>query len=373
MEGLEAELDADDIPEECQPWAEVLKSYAASREDHSPMDGWHRLWPDDETTARAELMARIEAASTRRLGDIATVISGVELEPDDDGSIPWADEDKASWSPPTPETHKVPEDELDRLFEDQDEQVGNVEDLGWYGLVRESPGGYILLENDQGFRGATRFETDDHLEAAWERVSSEVNRYAEQRDSYESATEDAAPGHGGLAPRVYVADLNAYNNGVLHGAWFDATLDAETLTAAARFMIRISPERGGEEWAIHDHDDFGGYRLGEYASLEEVSRIAQGLSEYGASFGAWLTVAGNTDEETCEAYNDAYRGHYEKFQDFVEEQITEMGYEDVLDRYLPDDIRPYVTFDYEQLADDWFGDYEVADAPDGGVYIFESR
>jgi antirestriction protein len=330
--------------------------------------------PDDEAKARAELQARIEAASTRRLGNIATVIGGVQLEPDDDGSIPWTD--PAEWSPPLIEhtTVQLPDEEVDELFAEPDEQMGSVEDWGWHGLVRhpDRPGGYILLEDDQGFREVREFEDSEALARQWERLTTAYEAWVNERDSYESATEEAAPGHGGLAPRVYVADLNAYNSGVLHGAWFDATLDPETLTAAATFMIRISPERGGEEWAIHDHDDFGGYRLSEYASLEEVSRIAQGLSEYGASFGAWLTVAGNTDEETCEVYNDAYRGEYDSFKDYVEELIDESEYDRILER-LPEDIRQYVIIDTEAMARDWEADYEVVSAPGGGVFIFEQR
>jgi len=52
--------------------------------------------------------------------------------------------------------------------------------------------------------------------------------------------------------RIYVASLSDYNAGRLHGAWIDATQDADEIEAEVQEMLAASPEPIAEEWAIHD-------------------------------------------------------------------------------------------------------------------------
>ena len=55
-------------------------------------------------------------------------------------------------------------------------------------------------------------------------------------------------------PAIYVADLAAYNNGILHGVWIDATQDIEDIWQAVREMLKATPlEEVADEWAIHDY------------------------------------------------------------------------------------------------------------------------
>jgi len=67
---------------------------------------------------------------------------------------------------------------------------------------------------------------------------------------------------------IYVVDLAAYNNGILHGVWIDATLDVEEMQEQVDAMLKASPVEDTEEYAIHDHEGLGDYRLDEYAGLE---------------------------------------------------------------------------------------------------------
>jgi antirestriction protein len=326
----------------------------------------------DEEAAAAELMARIEGAAVRRLGDVASVVGGVEPPEHDD--FHW--DDSATWSPPlVSEYSKVnlPAEEVEELFGQPDEQMGTVEDWGWHGLVRHErrPGGYILVEDDQGFREVREFVDTEGLETQWQRLNETYERWVEERDSYEAATQEPVPGHSGLAPRVYISSLADYNAGRLFGMWADATLDADTLGAAVRFMLRQSREDVAEEIAIHDTDDFGGYEVGEYEPLATVSKIAQGIAEYGPAYAAWASVIG-TDERQLDLFNDCYRGTYDSFKDYIDELVDELEYERVLEQ-LPEDIRCYVIFDTEQMARDWEADYHVVEAPGGGVFVFDTR
>jgi antirestriction protein len=319
-------------------------------------------------------MRRIEAASTHRLGDVAVVIGGVELPDHEEDDIPW--DDASTWSPddePEYTTLDLPAEQLDELFGEQpDEQMGTVEDWGWHGLARhgDRPGGYIIVQDDQGFREVREFAETEALERQWTRLCETYERWAEERDAYEVATEEPTPGRSGLAPRVYIASLSDYNAGRLFGMWADATLDADTLQAAINFMLRRSHEDVAEEIAIHDFEGFGDYRVGEYDSLATVSKIAQGIAEYGPAYGAWAGVVG-TEEEQLDHFNDCFRGEYDSFKDYIDELIDELEYERVLEQ-LPEDIRYYVIFDTEAMARDWEADYRVVEHGNR-VFVFDTR
>ena len=71
--------------------------------------------------------------------------------------------------------------------------------------------------------------------------------------------------------RVYVADLAAYNNGYLHGVWIDATLELGEMQDQVSEMLKATPlDEESEEYAIHDYEGFGAYKVSEYEGLESV-------------------------------------------------------------------------------------------------------
>ncbi len=90
-------------------------------------------------------------------------------------------------------------------------------------------------------------------------------------------------------PRIYVAGVTAYNAGTLRGVWIDATKELEEIQAEVQVMLAESPEPIAEEWALHDHESFGGIHLSEWASLKEVHGIALLIEEHGA-LGAELVA-----------------------------------------------------------------------------------
>src|SRR5436189_4774564 len=62
-------------------------------------------------------------------------------------------------------------------------------------------------------------------------------------------------------PRIYAATLSDYNAGRLHGAWIDADQDPEELQAEIDAMLAKSAEPVAEEWAIHDYEGFGLFKV----------------------------------------------------------------------------------------------------------------
>lgn len=45
VEGIEAELYADGLPVEVEPWITALEEYIEARENRGPVEGWSTLWP----------------------------------------------------------------------------------------------------------------------------------------------------------------------------------------------------------------------------------------------------------------------------------------------------------------------------------------
>ncbi len=148
-----------------------------------------------------------------------------------------------------------------------------------------------------------------------------------------------------LKPKIYVACLAAYNNGQLHGCWLDATQSVDALHQEIQNMLSESPEPFAEEWAIHDFEDFAGYSLEEYTSLETVVSIAELISEYEKLGVAVLTYTGGNLEQSRAMLEEQYHGFYDSEEDFVESFLEET-------HEIPKYLVNYI--DYELMARDWF-------------------
>jgi antirestriction protein len=175
-----------------------------------------------------------------------------------------------------------------------------------------------------------------------------------------------------LHPRIYVASLADYNAGRLHGAWLAADQAVDDLQEQSEAMLGASRERGAEEYAVHDYEDFAGIRLDEATSLATIARLATGLARHGPAFAAlvaWLGIADATEE----AFDNHYRGSWQSVQDYAADLLDELG----VDQYLadvPDWLRPYVTVDIAGFARDLElgGDIYAAE-DDLQVHIFDAH
>ena len=168
-----------------------------------------------------------------------------------------------------------------------------------------------------------------------------------------------------LSPRIFVACLAAYNAGRLHGAWIDVE-DEETVGDAITAMLNASPVAGAEEFAIHDHDGFGGVTIGEYEDIGRVVEIASFLRERGQLGALVLDHLGGNIDEASEALDDGYRGAFECLADYFQE-LTE---ETVM---IPEPLRLYI--DYEAMARDAVlsGEVFTLRTAHGKVHVFWAR
>jgi antirestriction protein len=176
-----------------------------------------------------------------------------------------------------------------------------------------------------------------------------------------------------VRPRIYVASLSDYNEGRLHGGWFEADREPEELEKEIGFMLACSPEPVAEEWAIHDFEGFGLAYISEYESLETVSRLAKGIAEHGLAFAAWAAVQSN-GEEALGRFEDAYLGNWESLEEYADELLYGLDLDEA-QRLLPEAIRPYLVLDVEAFARDLElgGDVITVKAPDGTVWVFDGH
>lgn len=167
------------------------------------------------------------------------------------------------------------------------------------------------------------------------------------------------------APRIYVADLAAYNNGKLHGVWIDATLDITDIQVQISAMLEQSPEGFAEEYAIHDYEGFSSYHIGECEGLESVHGIACFIEEHG-DLGAELLAHFSDIDEARDAIEDSYAGCYKSVADFAEE-LTEDTTQ------IPESLARYI--DYNAMAYDMEvgGDIFTVELDHGDVHIFWAR
>jgi antirestriction protein len=141
--------------------------------------------------------------------------------------------------------------------------------------------------------------------------------------------------------KIYVADLAAYNNGKLHGVWIDAMSD--DIQEQINDMLKLSPERFAEEWAIHDYEGFGDVSLSEFHNIDSVRDIAYFLYEYDEFGAALLNYWSNDIAFAKKAAEDGYHGFYDSLADYAQ-AITEDTTE------IPTHLSYYI--DYERLARD---------------------
>ncbi len=164
-------------------------------------------------------------------------------------------------------------------------------------------------------------------------------------------------------PRVYVACLASYNAGILHGEWIDA-VDVDEIREGIQDMLKGSPTPGAEEWAIHDHEGFGGLRLGEWEDLEKVAELGALIEEHGEAFAAYAGYVG-AEYADGNGFLEAYCGEWDSEKAYAEEL-----FDDLYRHVLPESIANYI--DYEAFANDLFMSDNYSVESSSGVYVFRN-
>lgn len=146
----------------------------------------------------------------------------------------------------------------------------------------------------------------------------------------------------GPEPRIYVACLASYNASILFGRWIDAAQSGDELREEIQLILDDSPAPLAEEWAIHDHEDFGPLEIGEYPNLDELSQAAQLIAEHREIAAHVLEDVGGLGEHerARQAMEELYIGVYEHVRDWVEEIL-----DDGVLGEVSDSLRSYIDSD----------------------------
>lgn len=186
-----------------------------------------------------------------------------------------------------------------------------------------------------------------------------------------------------VEPRIYVACLASYNNGVLHGEWIDASDNVDEMQDEVNRILRASPYPNvtvmhegeevpsAEEWAIHDHEGLGD--LGEYSGLQEVARrgwVAARAAEVAEDRGMPVAVLlealsdmASADTDPEDFLNDRYCGQYDSWKDYAEEFHEEVG--DL--ESVPDWLKHHI--DWESVGQEM--SHEMSSVEHNGyLYVF---
>ncbi|WP_163506555.1 antirestriction protein ArdA [Fodinicola acaciae] len=162
-------------------------------------------------------------------------------------------------------------------------------------------------------------------------------------------------------PTIYVSDP-AHQR----GAWIDATQDPEDI------RLEITDRVKTEEYTIFDYDGFGPVEIREYAPLDVVSRVAQGIKEHGNAFAHWVTdVLGSVDYlSEPSRFEDAYLGTWKDVEAYADSLIDDMGWYAVMEEHRI----PIGYFDIKAFARDLVLGGDIAASEDGlEVHIFDPR
>lgn len=170
-------------------------------------------------------------------------------------------------------------------------------------------------------------------------------------------------------PRIYVASLSDYNNGRLHGAWIDAYQDFESIGDEIGEMLANSRYDPAEEYAIHDYEGFGSYRVDEYESIEDIARIGRGIAEHGLAYGAFAAHLDPAEWHKLDDFDEHYRGQWASRAEYAEQLLDDIGID--LENLGPEMLQPYISVDLDAFARDLAYDLIVAEGDDGGVYTFD--
>ena len=168
-------------------------------------------------------------------------------------------------------------------------------------------------------------------------------------------------------PRIYVADLEAYNNGRLVGEWLDLAdyNNADELMDAIQDVLKKS---GGEEYAIHDVEYVPRSLYSEYMSRNDFEALYE-VMETAKRYDLPLEVVEEIVSQYGEGGVDEFYGKYNDAEDFAIELVDEMGIES-FNNY---EYYMYVTDTDRRLIAQEQADFYVDDIrnEDGGNRLIE--
>lgn len=153
-------------------------------------------------------------------------------------------------------------------------------------------------------------------------------------------------------PKVYIVNLSSYNNGNTRGKWYELPVDMSRVERE----LKLDPEHG-EEYAIHDFENFYGFSVGKYSSISELNDYAEKLeeisdldniNEFLEAYSIDDIISNKDDLEFVEAEDD---------EDLAAELVAQMGGVETLSQSTLERYFSYAAYgrdlaisDYSQIS-----------------------
>ncbi|HYE69524.1 MAG TPA: antirestriction protein ArdA, partial [Anaerovoracaceae bacterium] len=144
------------------------------------------------------------------------------------------------------------------------------------------------------------------------------------------------------SPMIYVADLEAYNQGKLVGDWLDLSFyssGSEVTEAISELLAKWSEEQGvkREEYAIHDMENVPSGLLSDgagEAEFEKVIRLYEKADEMDVPMDVLLEAMKDTGNDDLDNIQEMYQGRYRDKEAFGQ-HLQEDG--------LVTDVSPFLS------------------------------
>lgn len=170
--------------------------------------------------------------------------------------------------------------------------------------------------------------------------------------------------------KVFITCLAAYNNGTLHGEWYEVTSEPDDTREAIKAVLASSPVPDAEEWFVTDYEGDWPESLSgsEHPDLNKLSAWVE-FAESGlpVPLGVASEFFSDRGNDDWDAYTiqDAYAGQADSLEDWAREFMEETGGLEG----VPENLRNY--FDYKALVRDMLYGGEITNIREGGtVYVF---
>ncbi|MGV9189039.1 antirestriction protein ArdA [Arcanobacterium canis] len=182
---------------------------------------------------------------------------------------------------------------------------------------------------------------------------------------------EALPTAPKVQPAVWLGCLSCYNSGRLIGRWFPCD-GIEDVTLADVHGGAEHVFSGCEEVWCMDSEllPAGTGEMCQARAAQWGEVYAQVGKARWSALLAWVETGcyvADADRLPCVSdFEDAYQGEWDTFDDYATQLAEDIGLTDG----WPEEAERY--FNWEAWTRDLRFDYTVADAPDGGVFVFRS-
>lgn len=173
-------------------------------------------------------------------------------------------------------------------------------------------------------------------------------------------------------PKVYIADLAAYNEGKLVGEWIDLSDyndGSEVMDEISNLLKKWSKKAGEEreEYAVHDYENFASNLYSEYMGEESFDKVIKAYKvseEKGIPADVIGTIMREYNPDDIEEWIDEhYEGQFDNDTDLAYHYVDMMGGVEKLGKKTTD-----MYFDYEKFG----RDLAINDFNEHGGYYFRN-